>query len=35
MEGVAKLSVEDRSLVWIWTRSLVDWVRMSLWTWLP
>jgi RND family efflux transporter MFP subunit len=35
MEGVAKLVVEDRSLVWIWTRSLVDWVRMSLWTWLP
>jgi len=27
--------VEDRSLVWIWTRSLLDWVRMSLWTWLP
>jgi RND family efflux transporter MFP subunit len=35
MEGVAKLSVEERSLVWIWTRSLIDWVRMSLWTWLP
>lgn len=35
MEGVAKLAVEDRSLVWIWTRSLIDWVRMSLWTWLP
>lgn len=35
MEGVAKLAVEDRPLVWIWTRSLVDWVRMSLWTWWP
>jgi RND family efflux transporter MFP subunit len=35
LEGVAKLAVEERSLVWIWTRSLVDWVRMSLWTWLP
>jgi hypothetical protein len=35
MEGVAKLVVADRSLVWIWTRSLVDWLRMSLWTWLP
>jgi RND family efflux transporter MFP subunit len=35
MEGVAKLSVEETSLVWIWTRSLVDWVRISLWTWLP
>jgi RND family efflux transporter MFP subunit len=35
MEGVAKLSVEDASLVWIWTRSLVDWARMSLWTWWP
>ncbi len=35
MEGVAKLAVEERGLVWIWTRSLVDWVRMSLWTWWP
>lgn len=35
MEGVAKLSVEDRALVWIWTRSLLDWLRLSLWSWLP
>lgn len=35
MEGVAKLAVEDRPLVWIWTRSLAEWVRMSLWTWWP
>ncbi|WP_270935662.1 HlyD family efflux transporter periplasmic adaptor subunit [Falsiroseomonas oryzae] len=35
MEGVAKLSVDDQPLAWIWTRSLVDWARMSLWTWLP
>jgi RND family efflux transporter MFP subunit len=35
MEGVAKLVVDERSFVWIWTRSLVDWVRLSLWSWLP
>lgn len=35
MEGVAKLTVEDRALVWIWTRSLLDWLRLSLWGWLP
>ena len=35
MEGVGKISVEDRKLVWIWTRSLVDWLRLTLWSWVP
>jgi len=35
MEGVAKIDVGQRRLIWIWTHSLVDWVRLWIWTWLP
>jgi RND family efflux transporter MFP subunit len=35
MAGVGKIHVDERKLVWIWTRTLTDWVRVSLWSWLP
>ena len=35
MEGVGKVYVEERKLVWIWTRNFVDWLRLWLWSWLP
>ncbi|HEX6321405.1 MAG TPA: HlyD family efflux transporter periplasmic adaptor subunit [Burkholderiales bacterium] len=35
MAGVGKIYVEERKLVWIWTRTLTDWVRLTLWSWLP
>jgi len=35
MEGVAKTQVEERLLIWIWTRKLVDWARLTLWKWMP
>jgi multidrug efflux pump subunit AcrA (membrane-fusion protein) len=35
MEGVGKIEVEERKLVWIWSRKLVDWLRLTLWTWWP
>jgi hypothetical protein len=35
MEGVAKIEVGPRRLIWIWTHSLVDWLRLWFWTWLP
>jgi RND family efflux transporter MFP subunit len=35
LEGVGKIEIDRRSLVWIWTRPVVDWVRLTLWTWLP
>ena len=31
MEGVAKINIEKRSYGFIWTRKLVNWVRMKLW----
>ena len=35
MEGVGKVEVDRRRLIWIWTRQIVDWVRLQLWRWLP
>jgi len=35
MEGVGKIVVDRRLLVWIWTRQAIDWVRLKLWAWLP
>jgi hypothetical protein len=30
-EGVAKIDIEKRRYAWIWTRQLVNWVRMRIW----
>jgi len=35
MEGVAKVEVERRRLIWIWTHRFVDWARLFVWTHLP
>ena len=35
MEGVGKISVDRRRLISIWTRELIEWLRLWLWRWLP
>jgi multidrug resistance efflux pump len=35
MEGVAKVDVGRRRLLWIWTHEAMDWLRLTLWSWLP
>lgn len=35
MEGIGKVQVGERRLLWIWTHSLVDWLRLALWRWWP
>jgi multidrug resistance efflux pump len=35
MRGVAKISIERRSLLWIWTHRTTDWLRLWIWSWLP
>jgi len=32
MEGVAKVEVGRRSLLWIWTHRMIDWLRFWLWS---
>ena len=35
MEGVAKVVVEPRSLVWVVTHPLVEWLQLTAWSLLP
>jgi RND family efflux transporter MFP subunit len=35
MEGVGKINVGERKLIWIWTHRFTDWLRMVAWNWLP
>ena len=35
MEGIGKVSVDRRKLIWIWTHDLIDWLRLKLWAWTP
>jgi multidrug resistance efflux pump len=35
MEGVGKIEIDRRRLLWIWTHEVVDWLRLKLWYWLP
>lgn len=35
MEGVGKITVGSRRLIWIWTHRLVDWIRLWAWSWWP
>jgi multidrug resistance efflux pump len=35
IEGVAKIEVDRRRLIWIWTHEAIDWLRVALWRWMP
>jgi hypothetical protein len=35
MQGVAKIEVGQRSLLWIWTRSAWNWLVLQAWKWSP
>jgi len=35
MEGVGKIFAGDRKLIWIYTHSLVDWLLLGTWKWMP
>lgn len=34
MEGVAKIEAGERRLIGVWSRSLIDWMRLKTWLWL-
>ena len=34
MKGIAKIDVDERRLVWIWTHTLIDYFRLIAWSWL-
>ncbi len=33
LEGVAKIAVGERSIVWIVSHRIIDWFRLNLWSW--
>lgn len=35
MEGVAKVTIDRRLLIWIWTHHIIDWFRLATWKWIP
>ena len=35
MTGVGKVSVEQRPLLAIWLHPILDWLRLTLWRWVP
>jgi RND family efflux transporter MFP subunit len=35
MQGVAKISIGERRLAWIWSHKVVHWLQMFIWSWWP
>jgi multidrug efflux pump subunit AcrA (membrane-fusion protein) len=35
MEGVGKVEIDRRRYIWIWTRQVMDSLRLLAWSWLP
>ncbi len=35
MEGVGKIDIEERRLIWIWTHQLSRWLKLAFWSWTP
>ena len=35
MEGIGKVTIDRRKLIWVWTHKMIDWMRLQLWRWMP
>jgi hypothetical protein len=35
MEGIGKIHVDRRRLIWVWTHDMIAWFRFQLWRWWP
>jgi len=35
MEGVGKIKIDRRKLIWVWTHEAVDWLHLQLWRYWP
>lgn len=35
MKGVGKIHAGEHKLMWIWSKNLLDWLRLTFWTWWP
>jgi hypothetical protein len=32
---VGKIDAGSRRVIWVWTHSALDWLRLTLWSWTP
>jgi multidrug resistance efflux pump len=35
MEGIGKVTIDRRKLIWVWTHEPLNWLRLQLWRWWP
>jgi RND family efflux transporter MFP subunit len=35
MEGIGKVTIDRRRLIWVWTHEAIDWMRLQVWRWIP
>jgi multidrug resistance efflux pump len=35
MEGIGKIEIGERRLLWIWTHRMIDWLKLQAWAWWP
>jgi RND family efflux transporter MFP subunit len=35
MQGVGKVEIDRSRYLWIWTRDVMNWLRLAAWRWLP
>lgn len=35
MEGIARTRIDERLLIEVWTRPLLNWARLTFWRWMP
>ena len=35
MEGVGKIEIGERRLLWIWTHRMTEWLKLKAWAWWP
>jgi len=35
MQGIGKIDIDQRTLLWIWTHRFVEWVQIQFWRWWP
>ena len=33
MQGIGKIDVGERQMLWVWSHKMVDWIRLKLWSW--
>ncbi|MDA0824814.1 MAG: efflux RND transporter periplasmic adaptor subunit [Proteobacteria bacterium] len=35
MEGIGKIEIGERKMIWIWTHRFSEWLKLQLWSWWP